>query len=112
MVQTVPDGDALKEAFKEALAETLHEQRGLLREAFVEELEDLPSPKPFEKANGPDASNAMQSSSSWRSGVRTAFRRSFERDLRNSATTNHSPTRRCLPERRGHRGGRRARRPG
>ena len=41
MVQTVPDGDALKEAFKEALAETLHEQRGLLREDFVEELEDF-----------------------------------------------------------------------
>ena len=37
MVQTVPDGDALKEA----LAETLHEQRGLLRETFVEELEDF-----------------------------------------------------------------------
>ena len=41
MVQTVPDGDALKEA----LAETLHEQRGLLRETFredfVEELEDV-----------------------------------------------------------------------
>ena len=37
MVQTVPDGDALKDA----LAETLHEQRGLLREDFVEELEDL-----------------------------------------------------------------------
>ena len=41
MVQTVPDGDALKEAFKEALAETPHEQRGLLREDFVEELEDF-----------------------------------------------------------------------
>lgn len=41
MVRTVPDGDALKEAFKEALAETLHEQRGLLREDFVEELEDF-----------------------------------------------------------------------
>jgi hypothetical protein len=37
VVQTVPDGHALKEA----LAETLHEQRGLLRETFVEELEDL-----------------------------------------------------------------------
>ena len=37
MVQTVPDGDALKEA----LAETLHEQRGLLREDFVKELEDF-----------------------------------------------------------------------
>ena len=37
MVQTVPDGDALKEA----LAETLHEQRGLLRENFFEELEDF-----------------------------------------------------------------------
>ena len=37
MVQTVPDGDALKEAF----AETLHEQCGLLREDFVEELEDF-----------------------------------------------------------------------
>jgi hypothetical protein len=37
VVQTVPDGDALKEA----LAETLHEQRGLLRETFVEELEDF-----------------------------------------------------------------------
>ena len=41
MVQTVPDGDALKEAFKEAIAETLHAQRGLLREDFVEELEDF-----------------------------------------------------------------------
>ena len=41
MAQTVPDGDALKEAFKEALAETLHKQRGLLREDFVEELEDF-----------------------------------------------------------------------
>ena len=39
MIQTVPDGDALKEAFKEALAEPLHKQRGLLREDFVEELE-------------------------------------------------------------------------
>jgi hypothetical protein len=66
MAQTVPDGDALKEAFKEALAEPLHKQRGLLREDFVEELEYLPSPKPFEKANRPDASNAVQSSSSWR----------------------------------------------
>jgi hypothetical protein len=37
VVQTVPDGDALKEAF----AETLHEQCGLLREDFVEELEDF-----------------------------------------------------------------------
>jgi hypothetical protein len=37
VVQTVPDGDALKEA----LAETLHAQRGLLREDFVEELEDF-----------------------------------------------------------------------
>ena len=37
----MPDGDALKEAFKEALAETLHKQRGLLREDFVEELEDF-----------------------------------------------------------------------
>jgi predicted DNA-binding protein len=41
MAHTVPDGDALKEAFKEALAETLHKQRGLLREDFVEELEDF-----------------------------------------------------------------------
>ena len=40
MAHTVPDGDALKEAFKEALAETLHKQRGLLREDFVKELED------------------------------------------------------------------------
>jgi hypothetical protein len=39
VIQTVPDGDALKEAFKEALAEPLHKQRGLLREDFVEELE-------------------------------------------------------------------------
>ena len=41
MVQTVPDGDALKEAFKEALAETLHDKRGLLGEDFVEELKDF-----------------------------------------------------------------------
>ncbi len=41
MAQTEPDGDALKEAFKEALTETLHEQRGLLREVFAEVLEDF-----------------------------------------------------------------------
>jgi hypothetical protein len=33
--------DNLKEALKEALSETLHEERALLREAFVGALEDL-----------------------------------------------------------------------
>ena len=66
MVQTVPDGDALKEAFKEAHAETLHEQRGCYVRTSSRSSKALPSPKPFEKTNKPDASNAMQSSSSWR----------------------------------------------
>jgi hypothetical protein len=66
VVQTVPDGGALKEAFKEALAETLHEQRGCYVRTSPRSSKSLPSRKPFEKANRPDASNAVQSSSSWR----------------------------------------------
>lgn len=37
MTQREPDSDALKEA----LTETLHEQRGLLREVFAEVFEDF-----------------------------------------------------------------------
>lgn len=35
------DNEAMKQAFKEALTETLHEQRGLLHEVFAEVLEDF-----------------------------------------------------------------------
>ena len=35
------DGDTLKRAFKEALAETLREERDLLHQIFAEALEDL-----------------------------------------------------------------------
>lgn len=41
MAQADPDNEAMKQVFKEALAETLHEQRDLLHEVFAEVLEDL-----------------------------------------------------------------------
>lgn len=41
MAQTDPGNEALKRVLKEALAETLHEQRELLHEILVEALEDL-----------------------------------------------------------------------
>lgn len=41
MTQTGSDNEALKEVLKEALIETLHEQRGLLHEVFAEVLEDF-----------------------------------------------------------------------
>jgi hypothetical protein len=41
MTQADPRSEAIKRAFKEALAETLHEQRDLLHEVFAGVLEDL-----------------------------------------------------------------------
>lgn len=41
MAQVDPNSDELKQMFKEALTETLHEQRELLHEIFAEALEDL-----------------------------------------------------------------------
>ena len=41
MALTDPDSEAMKRVLKEALAETLHEQRELLHEIFAEVLEDL-----------------------------------------------------------------------
>ncbi len=41
MARTDLDNEALKAALKEALVETLHEQRGLLHEVFTEDLEDI-----------------------------------------------------------------------
>jgi len=41
MTQIDPKSEAIKQAFKEALAETLHEQRDLLHEVFAEVLEDF-----------------------------------------------------------------------
>ena len=41
MTQINPKSEAIKQAFKEALAETLHEQRNLLHEVFAEVLEDF-----------------------------------------------------------------------
>ena len=41
MTQIDPKSEATKQAFKEALAETLHEQRDLLHEVFAEVLEDF-----------------------------------------------------------------------
>lgn len=41
MARTGSDNEAFKEILKEALVETLHEQRGLLHEVFAEVLEDF-----------------------------------------------------------------------
>jgi hypothetical protein len=41
MALTDPNSEAMKRMLKEALAETLHEQRELLHEIFAEVLEDL-----------------------------------------------------------------------
>ncbi len=41
MAKLDPDKDALKRAFKEALTETLHEQRELLQDVFAEVVEDM-----------------------------------------------------------------------
>ena len=41
MTQIDPKSKAIKQAFKEALAETLHEQWDLLHEVFAEVLEDF-----------------------------------------------------------------------
>ena len=41
MAQVVLDENTIKQAFKEALTETLQEQRDLLREIFVGVLEDM-----------------------------------------------------------------------
>ncbi|HET7479374.1 MAG TPA: hypothetical protein VFJ72_07665 [Rubrobacteraceae bacterium] len=41
MAQTEPNNEAMKQALKEAFAETLHEQRELLHEVFAEVLEDF-----------------------------------------------------------------------
>lgn len=41
MALTDPDSEAMKRVLKEALAETLHEQRELLHEIFAEVLEDF-----------------------------------------------------------------------
>jgi len=41
MDQASPKNEELKQAFKEALAEALHEQRDLLHEVFAEVLEDF-----------------------------------------------------------------------
>jgi len=41
MARASRDTDALKQAFKEVLIETLHEQREILHEIFADVLEDL-----------------------------------------------------------------------
>ena len=41
MAQIDPNSDELKQMFKEALTETLHEQRELLHEVFAEVIEDF-----------------------------------------------------------------------
>ncbi len=41
MAQADPNNEAIKQALKEAFAETLHEQRELLHEVFAEVLEDF-----------------------------------------------------------------------
>lgn len=41
MAQTDPKNEAMKQVLKEALTETLHEQRELLHEVFAEVLEDF-----------------------------------------------------------------------
>ena len=41
MAQADPINDVMKQALKEALTETLHEQRQLLHEDFAEVLEDF-----------------------------------------------------------------------
>ena len=41
MAQADPNNEAPKQALKEVLAETLHEQRELLHEVFAEVLEDF-----------------------------------------------------------------------
>ncbi len=41
MQQMIADKDQLKEVFKQALAELLQEQRGLLYDVFAEVLEDI-----------------------------------------------------------------------
>ena len=40
-MQTVIDTDLLKKTFKEAIAETLHEERGFLHEIIVEAMEEI-----------------------------------------------------------------------
>ncbi len=41
MAQMDPSNEEMKQVLKEALTETLHEQRGLLHEVFAEVLEDF-----------------------------------------------------------------------
>ena len=41
MAEADPNNEAMKQALKEAFAETLHEQRDLLHEFFAELLEDF-----------------------------------------------------------------------
>ena len=41
MAQTDPNNEKMKQVLKEALVETLHEQRELLHEVFAEVLEDF-----------------------------------------------------------------------
>jgi DNA gyrase/topoisomerase IV subunit B len=41
MTQADPKNEAIKQVLKEALAETLHEQRDLLHEVFAEVIEDF-----------------------------------------------------------------------
>lgn len=41
MAQTDPNNEEMKQVLKEALVETLHEQRKLLHEVFAEVLEDF-----------------------------------------------------------------------
>lgn len=41
MAKAGPDNEAIKQALKEALKATLHEQRDLLHEVFAEVLEDF-----------------------------------------------------------------------
>lgn len=41
MAQADPNNEAMKQVLKEALTETLHEQRELLHELFAEVLEDF-----------------------------------------------------------------------
>jgi hypothetical protein len=67
MTQADPRSEAIKRAFKEALAETLHEQRDLLHEVFAGVLEDLACiQRPFEKGARPSVCSATKSSMPWR----------------------------------------------
>jgi len=51
MTQSLPSEEMLKQAIKEALAETLQEQRGLFHDIFAEVLEDVALGNPSGRGN-------------------------------------------------------------